>query len=58
VGLDAGDERTFLRSGQPMALNNSGPETVQLLRPDGSVVDSIAYDGASEGRTLLADQLR
>ncbi|MFG0252519.1 MAG: DNA/RNA non-specific endonuclease [Phycisphaerales bacterium JB038] len=56
--IDAGDERTFLRSGQAMALNNSGPETVELVGPDGAVVDSVSYDGAPEGHVMLADSLR
>ena len=56
--LDAGDERTILRGGQPMALNNAGPETVELVGPDGAVVDSVSYDGAAEGVELLADNLR
>lgn len=56
--IDPGDERTFLRNGQAMALNNSGPETVELVRPNGTVADRVKYDGAPEGQVLLANELR
>jgi endonuclease G len=56
--IDGGDERTFLRAGQAMALNNTGPETVELVRPDGTVADRVGYDGAAEGAVLLAENLR
>lgn len=56
--IEPGDEITFRRDGQAMALNNSGPETVELVRPDGSIADRVEYNGAAEGQTLRAEQLR
>ena len=56
--IEPGDERTFLRSGQAMALNNSGPERVELLGPDRSIADSVRYDGATAGQVLREGELR
>ena len=46
--MDAGDEITILRAGQPIALNNGG-DTVELLNPSGDVVDGGSYGSAPEG---------
>ncbi len=55
--LDAGDEQTFTRDGQPMALNNNG-DTVDLIDEGGTVVGSVTYQAAQEGQVLNASHLR
>ena len=54
---DPGDERMSTRNCQLMALNNGG-DTVELLKGDGQVVNSLTYSGAQEGQRLDADGLR
>lgn len=46
--LPAGAERTLLRRGQAMSLNNGG-DTVALVGPDGVVVQSVTYPRIGEG---------
>lgn len=36
------------RAGQPVALNNNGPELVDLVNSSAAVVDSFSYDAAEE----------
>jgi len=55
--LDPGDEQTFTRNGQPMALNNGG-DTVELLDPANNVVDSVTYGRTTDGEVLDASDLR
>lgn len=55
--LQAGDERTFSRDGQPMALNNSG-DVVTLLDRSGRVIDQISYSWSREGVVISASDLR
>ncbi len=55
--LQAGDERTFMRDGQPMALNNSG-DTVELLDASNNRVDMISYGSTRDGEVLDAADLR
>ncbi|MEM1452603.1 MAG: lamin tail domain-containing protein [Bacteroidota bacterium] len=55
--LDVGDERTFLRDYQSMALNNDG-DTVELVDGGGAVVHEVTYDSAASGQTLRADSLQ
>ncbi|MGD9364693.1 MAG: lamin tail domain-containing protein [Desulfobacteraceae bacterium] len=45
--LGAGKEKTIMRSGQPMALNNGG-DTVELINPDHLVVHTVTYHGVGE----------
>ena len=52
--LDAGDERTFKRNRQQMALNNDG-DTVCLLNPGGQVVDSVTYTSTTEGHPIIVE---
>ncbi len=49
TSLDAitgGASATIQRNGMPMSLNNSGPETIELLDASGQVVDSFIYEGS------------
>jgi len=55
--LQAGDERTFTRDGQPMALNNNG-DTVELLDATGNPVDTVRYTLTRDGEWLDAADLR
>ncbi len=49
--IEPGDERTFLRMWQPMALNNDG-DTVRLIAPDGTVADLETYGQAAPGEVF------
>ncbi len=40
------------RQGQPMALNNSGGDTVELVAPSGEVVDTVTYSSTVEDQTI------
>ncbi len=52
--IDGGDERTFTRNRQQMALNNDG-DTVCLLNPSGEVVDSVTYTSSTEGEPIIVE---
>ena len=43
--IDPGEYLVIDRSTSGIALNNSGTETVQLIAPNGNLIDSIDYDG-------------
>lgn len=47
--LGTGLSVTVQRNAMPMSLNNSGPETIELLDATGEVVDSFSYHGSSPG---------
>ena len=49
--LTAGAEKTFLRNGQGMQLGNSG-DSVELVSPQGKVIDRQGYSYAEAGREL------
>lgn len=51
--LAAGGTLTFSRTATGIALNNNG-DVVRLFGPDGTLIDSFAYDKASEGQTVDA----
>lgn len=50
--LAPGQTRAFLRGGQTMSLNNSGDQ-VELVAPDGSVVQMVTYGEVAEGETIV-----
>ncbi len=43
--IAAGMSATIQRNGMPMSLNNTDPETIELLDQGGRVVDSFSYQG-------------
>lgn len=49
--LGAGQQKTIVRSGMPMSLNNSG-DTITLLDGQGAKVDEFQYATSSEGLRL------
>lgn len=49
--LAADEAKSLLREGQPMALNNGG-DRVELVAPDGVVVQVFSYDQSAEGVEL------
>jgi hypothetical protein len=46
-----GSALTVVRNGQAMSLNNDG-DVIELLRPDGTVVDTVHYGRAVEGARM------
>lgn len=50
--LAPGQEKTLLRDGQPMSLNNNGDQ-VELVAPDGTVVQLITYGTVEEGEAVV-----
>ncbi|MEG3153262.1 lamin tail domain-containing protein, partial [Sphingomonas sp. ZT3P38] len=54
VDIAPGASKTLVRAGQTMSLNNGGDE-VELVAPDGSVVQSIAYGRVSVDEVVRAD---
>jgi exonuclease III len=49
--LQAGEEKTIKRNGQPMALDNRG-DTIDLLDGAGNVVHSVTYFRVEEGEVV------
>lgn len=43
--------KAILRAAQPMSLNNDG-DVVELVMPDGRVVDTVRYGRAAEGARI------
>ncbi len=50
--LAVSEEKTIFRDGRQMAMNNGG-DTIQLLDPDGVVVQSVAYGRVGEGVAVV-----
>ena len=50
--LSAGSSATIVRHGQAMSMNNTGPETIELVSPTHQVVDQISYNGAAVGQVV------
>lgn len=50
--IDAGSTFTAIRNQQPMSLNNDG-DIVELVMPDGTVVDTVRYGRAVEGARMI-----
>jgi competence protein ComEC len=46
--ITAGTEKIIQRNGMPMSLNNSG-DTIELIGPDGVVIDTMTYSSSTEG---------
>ena len=49
--VNAGSDISILRRGMAMSLGNSG-DTVYLIDPAGTVVDSLTYGGVAEGEVV------
>lgn len=49
-----GGEVSIKRNGQPMALNNGG-DTVELVAPDGTVVQTVDYGRVRAGEEVVVD---
>lgn len=47
--LQPGEQQQIRREGQEMALNNDG-DTVELVSPQGEIIDTVAYDRAAPGQ--------
>ncbi|MGF1482248.1 MAG: lamin tail domain-containing protein [Cyanophyceae cyanobacterium] len=52
--LQPGEQRQLLREGQDMALNNDG-DTVELISPQGEVVDTVSYGRADSEQLISFD---
>lgn len=52
--LAPGETRPIVRDGQPMSLNNGGDE-IELVAPDGSVAQSVAYSRVDTDEVVTAD---
>lgn len=52
--LAPGRQATIRRNGAPMALNNGG-DTVELVAPDGTVVQTLQYGRVASGEVVTAD---
>lgn len=50
--VSPGTEVSIKRNGQPMALNNGG-DTVELVAPDGTVVQTVDYGRVSAGEEVV-----
>lgn len=50
--LAAGAKKTIKRNGRRMALNNGG-DTIDLIAPDGSVVQTFTYNRVEEGEEIF-----
>lgn len=55
--LRAGQRIEFRREDQPMALNNSG-DTIELVDPNGIVVDTATYFSTTEGEAIVFSAFR
>lgn len=49
--LQPGQEKTMKRNGQPMTLNDGG-DTVDLIDPNGSVMQTVTYSAVDEGEVV------
>jgi len=53
--LAAGQERTILRNGQPMAMSNGG-DSIDLIDAAGKVLQSVTYPKVDEGEVIVPAQ--
>lgn len=52
IELLPGEEKTMLRNGQPMSLNNGGDE-IELVAPDGTVLQTMAYGAVTTNQEVV-----
>jgi hypothetical protein len=50
--IQGGEEKTILRKGQPMAMNNGG-DTIDLIDASGRVVQTVTYGDVVEGEEVV-----
>ena len=50
--IQPGTEKTIIRNGQPMSLNNDG-DTIELIDPDNNIVDSVTYGPVEEDEIVI-----
>lgn len=49
-----GEDKILIRNGAPMSLNNGG-DKIELVAPEGTVVQSVTYDKVSQDEVVVAD---
>jgi len=49
--IAAGHEKQILRAGRDMGINNGG-DTLELIDPNGNVVDQVTFGSTVEGEIL------
>jgi len=54
ASIAAGENKTLLRNGAPMSLNNGG-DTIELVAPDGTVVQTVVYSKVSTDEVVSAN---
>ncbi len=54
ASIAAGENKTLLRNGAAMSLNNGG-DTIELVAPDGTVVQTVVYGKVSVDQVVGAD---
>lgn len=52
--IAAGETKTLLRNGASMSLNNGGDE-IELVAPDGTVVQAVRYGKVAAGEVVMAN---
>lgn len=54
TSIAAGEDKTLVRAGASMSLNNGG-DKIELVAPEGTVVQSVTYDKVSQDELVVAD---
>ncbi|WP_339692578.1 CehA/McbA family metallohydrolase [uncultured Parasphingorhabdus sp.] len=54
ASIAAGEDKTLVRNGAPMSLNNGG-DKIELVAPEGTVVQSVTYDKVRADEVVMAD---
>ena len=54
ANIAAGENKTLLRNGAAMSLNNGG-DTIELVAPDGTVVQTVVYGKVSSDEVVSAN---
>jgi len=54
TSIAAGEDKTLVRAGASMSLNNGG-DKIELVAPEGTVVQSVTYNKVSQDEVVVAD---
>lgn len=54
ASIAAGEDKVLVRNGAPMSLNNGG-DKIELVAPEGTVVQSVTYDKVRADEVVMAD---